>query len=42
MNKYKVAADQNPMIKELFDDMSDPVKAQQVLQGLKEVKVEMT
>ena len=35
MNKYKVAADQNPMIKELFDDMSDPVKAQQVLQGLK-------
>lgn len=37
-NKYKVAADQNPMIKELFDDMSDPVAAQQILAGLKSGK----
>jgi len=35
MNKYKAVADQNPSIRELFEDMSDPVKAQQVLQGLK-------
>jgi len=33
--KYEVAADQNPMIKELFDDMSDPVAAQKVLKSLK-------
>jgi len=35
MNRYKAAADQNPRIKELFDDMSDPLKAQQVLESLK-------
>jgi hypothetical protein len=38
MNRYKAAADQNPSIRELFEDMSDPVKAQQVIQGLREGK----
>ena len=38
MNRYKAAADQNPNIRELFEDMSDPVKAQQVVQGLREGK----
>ena len=34
-DKYQIAAEQNPMIKELFDDMSDTETARKVLTDLK-------